>query len=697
MSPELTKQTRRSFLTQTASGALTFQIMPRLLFAANSPKVNKVHVIFKTHLDIGFTDLAENVLSKYLDLFIPAATTLARETREQHGEKQFKWTTGSWLIHTFLEKADNTNRKKMEQAIEVGDICWHALPFTMHSEALYPSVFEAGLQLSRRLDERFGKTTISGKMTDVPGHTRGIVPILQRNDISLLHIGVNPASMPPDVPSVFVWQTPDDSRIAVMYQKEYGGIMQIPYTSEAVALMFTGDNHGPQTVEQVMDAYKHIQEQFPEAEVVASDLNAVAQTVAGITDKLPVITKELGDSWIHGIGSDPLKMAQLRALSRKRNEWIQSDNLEKYSDADLAFCLPLCMVGEHTWGLDVKTHLQAWDIYTPDALADARKTEPFKRIEASWREKRQYIQDAVQSLPEPLTQQATTTLHQLTPVMPDFSQYQPLQEHGSSIETNTLLCSIDPITGALIKLQNKHTGREWASPQNPIGMFSYQTFSQADYDRFMSQYLTGRPDWALKDFGKPGLEAFNPKSSSWSSKINAAWHREEDKWHTLIVEKQLAPNGKHLIPGMPQHVVIAYRIHKQEPQVDITLKWFGKKANRLPEALWFSFTPVTEESGSWFLDKMGQDISSQNVVRNGGHKLHAITQSIRYTDQSDTMKIYSLDAPLVAPGERTLLNFDNANPAPGDGMHFCLYNNVWGTNFVMWFDEDMLYRFSVAC
>ena len=339
MKPITTTLTRRSFLAQTASGAVALPFMPQFLSANTPLKVTKVHVIFKTHLDIGFTDLAENVINKYLNMFIPSAIKLAGETREQHGEKRFKWTTGSWLIYTFLEKADSTNRKKMEQAIEAGDICWHALPFTMHSEALEPSVFEAGLQLSKRLDKRFGKTTISGKMTDVPGHTRSIAPILQREGIFLLHIGVNPASMPPDVPPVFLWQAPDDSHIVVMYQKDYGGIMQIPYTSEAVALMFTGDNHGPQTVEQVMDAYKRIQEQFPDAEVVASDLNEVAKTIAGITDKLPVVTKELGDSWIHGIGSDPLKIAQLRTLSRKRNEWIQEGTLEKHSDADLAFCL----------------------------------------------------------------------------------------------------------------------------------------------------------------------------------------------------------------------------------------------------------------------------------------------------------------------------------------------------------------------
>ena len=97
------------------------------------------------------------------------------------------------------------------------------------------------------------------------------------------------------------------------------------------------------------------------------------------------------------------------------------------------------------------------------------------------------------------------------------------------------------------------------------------------------------------------------------------------------------------------------------------------------------------------MDKMGQDVDPRDVVRNGGHKLHAVTEGIRYSDPHGKLEIKTLDAPLVAPGERTLLNFDNSRPAPEDGMHFCLHNNVWGTNFVMWFDDDMRFRFNLSC
>ena len=96
----------------------------------------------------------------------------------------------------------------MEDAILAGDITWHGLPFTTHSELMDADLFRFGLSLSKELDNRFGKHTIAAKLTDVPGHTRGIIPLLADAGIKFLHIGVNPGSTVPGVPPLFRWQDP---------------------------------------------------------------------------------------------------------------------------------------------------------------------------------------------------------------------------------------------------------------------------------------------------------------------------------------------------------------------------------------------------------------------------------------------------------------------------------------------------------
>ena len=188
-----------------------------------------IHLVFKTHLDIGFTGFARDVTEEYFSSFIPAAMDLAAALRRDGGEERFVWTTGSWLIYEYLEQAAPRDRRRMEEAIAAGDIAWHALPLTAHSELMDASLFRYGLSLSQELDARFGRKTIAGKMTDVPGHTRAIVPLLAEAGVRLLHVGVNPASMPPDVPQAFTWRSPDGSEVVVVYQKgDYGGLTVAP-------------------------------------------------------------------------------------------------------------------------------------------------------------------------------------------------------------------------------------------------------------------------------------------------------------------------------------------------------------------------------------------------------------------------------------------------------------------------------------
>ena len=85
----------------------------------------KVIVVFKTHLDIGFTGLAEDVLRRYCDDFIPAAVELAFRVNTG-AQKKFVWTVGSYLIRYYLEHAKPDACARLEQAIRAGFIrCLH--------------------------------------------------------------------------------------------------------------------------------------------------------------------------------------------------------------------------------------------------------------------------------------------------------------------------------------------------------------------------------------------------------------------------------------------------------------------------------------------------------------------------------------------------------------------------------------------
>ena len=183
----------------------------------------RIHLVFKTHLDIGFTDHAARVRRPYHEQFSPQAIATGEHFYAENAERPaFIWTTGAWLIHDHLATQDADKRKRLERAIERGLIAWHGLPFTTHTELMSPALFRAGLSYAQALDERFGKTTIAAKMTDVPGHTLGMVPLMAEAGLKFLHLGVNSASPVPEVPPIFRWRAPDQSELVVMYQGSYG-------------------------------------------------------------------------------------------------------------------------------------------------------------------------------------------------------------------------------------------------------------------------------------------------------------------------------------------------------------------------------------------------------------------------------------------------------------------------------------------
>ena len=655
----------------------------------------RVHLVFKTHFDFGFTDFAAAVVAQYFDQFIPQVLDSAEQARREGSAERIIWTTGAWLIDAYLEQADSQKRRQMEEAIAAGDIAWHGLPFTTHTELMDASLVRFGLEISRGLDRRFGKQTIAAKMTDVPGHTRALAPLLAEAGIELLHIGVNEAATPPDVPPIFVWQDDSGAEVIVMYQHAYGEAMHVPGMQEALAFGFTNDNLGPQTPAEISEVYDRIRATFPDAEVQASTLDAFAAALRKVKPHLPVITQEIGDTWIHGVGSDPGKVSRYRALCRLRNRWL-SDVERSVDVAGLRqFSRCLLCVPEHTWGLDEKTHLADYERYGNEEFQAARREPAFQKMEASWVEQREYLDQAVAALPdESLADEARSALQELAPVRPAADGFETISDLDAQFETAHFILRFDRGSGALNCFIDKQSGRNWATPQHLLGRIGYQTFSQADYDRFLTQYLVRTPDWAIPDNSKPGIAQAGAESSWWDAQLSGLSVREDAAGSHFLMELAM-PEHCATRYGCPRLFTLSIAAPNYESALHVDLQWFGKQACRLPEAIWFALGPCGADGRSWKLDKLGRPISPLDVVRNGNRKLHAVDRGVYYQDESDTLWIETFDAPLVAPGRPSLLDFNNTQPDLEGAVHFNLYNNVWGTNFPMWYEEDARFRFVI--
>lgn len=523
-----------------------------------TPPVDTVYVMFKCHVDLGFTDTEQRVIRRYIDDYLPQAIRVGRELRDRGGDERLVWTVPSWILHEFFSQAPAEAVTAAEEAIAAGDLSWHALPFTWYTELLDRSSVRASLSISQRLDERFGRRTTAARLTDVPGHTRGLIGPLVDAGVSFLDIGCNPGCRPPAVPfagadgvleptqeatdpdmlrhllgvienpstenlrfcvegendvrtHLFRWEDPDGKQLTVLYHPHgYGSTVRLPGTRTALSMRIHGDNLGPHSVEAVDAAYASLRTKFPGARIIACDLSTIGDVVAPLVPQLPVLTQEIGDTWIYDTGADPAKTSAFRELLRLRQEWLDDKRIDEGDDTDVDFLGALIPAPEHNWGLSTSSHVRRWDTYRVEELASARSAE-FSTVDSEWEYKRQRPMLATDALPEDLRQIAVARLDRLRPAAPNLDGLAPADE-PVLLRSNGIEATVSGRDGSLRDVLDTRTGRRWTF-SGGLAVFAHQTFNADDYAHFNAQYNTA--EFAYFDFGKPGLADYSARAGTW--------------------------------------------------------------------------------------------------------------------------------------------------------------------------------------
>ena len=486
------------------------------------------------------------------------------------------------------------------------------------------------------------------------------------------------------------------------------------------------DNHPPQNGEAVAAAYKHLQRKYPNAEVIGATLDDYAREIWDARASLPVVTEELGDTWIHGIASHPERVASYKTMCRLRDKWISEDRFDPEENPRhdrfnrLIMCVP-----EHTWGIMVdglygpeivsdlqndrfdaseSEHGVAWqrttNAWEGDGFSALRRSADGRRIEDSWAEQVGYVLRAVDQLSEPQRSEAQQALAELRPEpfqnREGWSEVDPSQP----VETNRFKVDINSGSGAIVGLEDRVTNRRWASRRHPIGVFRFENFARSDFDRFARQYLRKKKTtawWSVMGFTKLGMDPDREIAHRvWEPEVAGIWTRS-DPAGTEILTRLIYPDEAVTRFGAPQEVNLVSRLSSTDPRIDFEVRWFGKPAARYPAACWVGISPIVDAPSEWLFTKMGVPISPLEVIRRGNRRLHAVEEVIYPgSGPRPDCVIRPLDSPLCAPGRPSLTDFNQRQPGLAGGFWFNLWNNVWNTNFPYWHRGDCRFRFEMT-
>lgn len=635
----------------------------------------KIHLVFKTHLDLGFTLPKRGVIDQCFNDFIPKAIELAKKLNRD-GETRFRWTVGTFLICEFFRTQSADRCAELTAALERGDLVWHALPFTFEAELMSRSLMDYSLSLSKKLDEAFHRQTISAKLSDVPGQTRGIIAPLCAAGVRFLHIGINSSSAMPDIPPAFIWRDPEGNEIIVQYCRGYGDTAFIDGCDEGLCLCHSQDNSGPPSETEVSKIVAQLKKQYPDAEILISSLDDYARALIRIQDTLPVVTREIGDTWIHGAGSDPMLTAQYRALL----------NLCE-TDVPNEFRYRLLTIPEHTWALDSKLYLADYKNWKKSDFRKARLEDTIP-------------EDAYR----PESAEVFAEYREQSRHLASYSNYErelavnrALVDYTCGALPSRPVLDPEPLS-ALPALKGRtftiHGHDAEILPDGSLhlndlnwtlGQVSYEQIGVQTLNRYRRDYSIDNEEthnWMYADFYKPGYESSGgPEENVLSLPSLVSVEGDDDSLQAVIA----FPEELCEETGCPRNGRIRYAFAGDEILVTVSLS--GKDAHRMPEGIWLSMTP-DKKPEYLRMEKLEKWVDYDDVVSRGNRSLHGVTNV-----DCGSASVRPLDTFLLCPGERRLYNFTQEFADLSGGLHFNLYNNIWSTNYRLWYEEDITARF----
>jgi len=189
-------------------------------------------------------------------------------------------------------------------------------------------------------------------------------------------------------------------------------------------------------------------------------------------------------------------------------------------------------------------------------------------------------------------------------------------------------------------------------------------------------------NWAYADFSKPGLYLAHPKHEV----------RYMQQFHITVqgnMIQVILKDSTRKLTGCPRMFSMTYTFSSDDT-MELSCSWKDKTATRLPEAIWLSMGFAVDKA-LWRMRKLGSLLDYTKTQSGGNHRLHAVEEIVH-----PALSVTPIDSMLVSLGTRYLGKYANYPASYTNTYHWNLYNNIWGTNFPVWYEEDATFRFRLA-
>jgi len=698
------------------------------------PNLEEIILVFKTHFDLGYTRLASEVVEQYRTAFADRTLELVDASRNLPQNRQFIWTVPGWPLMQMMTNQPPERAARMEEALRDGRFVVHALPFTLHVETLVEEDIVRGMRFASNINRALGKELpTDAKMTDVCCHSWFVPTLLAHSGITFMHEGTNSASKDPEVPILLFREGPDGSRVLTMHVSRYGTGIDPPADwshKTWLGLIHTGDNQGPPRPDSIDGLFEQCREKYPGVKVRIGHLADFGNAILEKEDlsKIPVIRKDMPDTWIHGAMCNPAgqRVARrvheelsyveifetLRAVAMKRE--LSSDVATKIADAREQSLL----YGEHTWGGALSwicNHGQGENLPWGEAwdrILETGFNDRYKRLIQSWDEKSAYIYKADSILQElkdkhdgesyrfnPLPWELTDYAGNKIPpggIVPaktsqDANVSAPDHQGDITVSSSWFRIGIEGTTGNIKSIFDLKHNRELIAPtkDNAVGLL-YNRADAEMVDRFLFDSTKAMPNWALAENGKRGLPRDVPelRAAPRSTESIEIQEDADGKTKTIVIRYRSEPD----IPF--KTMALSITLYEARPEIRLQFEGTGKKPDTWPEAGYFRF-PLNITSPQFRQGRLGGIADpAKDFIRSSGQHFQWLRTGVAiFGADGYGVGICPLETPMISldrPGG--WLSSTEFIPKRAN-VFFNLFNNIWTTNFRLWNSDDVIASF----